>query len=1020
MTQAKNFEQLGALFWQGSYSDFFAQAEQEGIPSILLETIALSIAPEFAERYGGGSPEGLLWPQARRFLQVLSIVYQPVAERMRQEALKLPARDYQRLQLLGHSLDYFAKAGEEDSVCLVLKQILEDWPPDAFANSLYDPPLGEEVARLWLFQITRYLYDLFQDEPDAFSSQVSSLYHFYHREAAVAYSHWVGQQRKNDSAQPEWYIPPEIRLDEPFGTALAEICRDPSLRVVVEVGASSGEGSTAVLRYALPKSARIYSIEAHPERYRELARRVREDPRCIPIHAAAQPRIATVEEVEEWLESGSSIWTPYGREQALQWRQRDEDLLKSVPTDGASQVPNPDLLLIDGGEFTGWYDLQAFLERGARPKYIALDDILAFKNSRPLRELPSCGYRLIRWGNARNGFAIFKDIKATLPIHFFTIVLDGQPYIERHYSVLCQLDRLGIPWQWVVVEGVAALRHDTGWSLANGGRIPEEYAQGHSLDGTVEYLRDLAAKDTRVRLVQKPDGQFWDGQIEMVRAAQPDYPCLLWQLDADEIWTAEQIRRVHRRFEADPSLEAAQFYCRYFVGPNLVLDNKGKWGNNPQMEWWRVWRWDPAECEWQTHEPPILTRNGQVPQKVLTADQAEAEGLVFDHYAYALRKQVEFKESYYGYQGAVKAWEELQKAEKPCSLQPFFPWAYGDPLVVEVRERLHLFVDGVFFQFAQSGIATVWRNLLRELPRFGIRVTFYDRGGIGELPQGVERMQGHPFSYAYWDDPELRQAFAWSGADVFMSTYYTYLAPDVPQVLLLHDMIPELLGWDLADPMWRQKHAALEVATRIIAVSQNTARDLLRLTGKEAVVAHPGVDTSVFKPDPSATPKHWLLIQCSQGTYKRHELFFEAYQQWSYKPFPVLCTYGSFVPETYRQAAAPQPVFSARLDLQGMVHAYQNAVALVYPSAYEGFGLPVLEAMACGTPVIIYPNSALVEAGGDAAFYVEDSLADTMAQVLDPKLRAEKISKGLEWVKSFTWERMARTVQEVLHSAVRR
>jgi hypothetical protein len=43
-----------------------------------------------------------------------------------------------------------------------------------------------------------------------------------------------------------------------------------------------------------------------------------------------------------------------------------------------------------------------------------------------------------------------------------------------------------------------------------------------------------------------------------------------------------------------------------------------------------------------------------------------------------------------------------------------------------------------------------------------------------------------------------------------------------------------------------------------------------------------------------------------------------------------------------------------------------------------------------------------------------------MAQVLDPKLRAEKISKGLEWVKSFTWERMARTVQEVLHSAVRR
>lgn len=1016
MTQATNFEQLGTLFWQGSYSAFFAQAEQESIPSILLETIALSIAPEFAERYRGGSLEGLLWPQTKRLLQVLSIVYQPVAERMREEALKLPVHHHHRLQLLAHSLDCFARAGEEDWVWLVLKQILEDWPPNAFINSLYDPQTGEEVARLWLFQVTQYLRDLSQEEADAFLLTASS---FYHREAAAAYGRWVNQKQNGDSAWPEWYIPPEIRLDEPFGAALAEICRDPSLRVVVEVGASSGEGSTAVLRYALPNSVRIYSIEAHPERYKELARRVSKDPRCIPIHAAAQPRIATVEEVEEWLKSCSSFWASYSREQALEWHQEGQDLLKSVPTDGASRVPDPDLLLIDGGEFTGWYDLQVFLERGARPKYIALDDIFAFKNSRCLTELSSYGYRLICWGNVRNGFAIFKDSRATLPIHFFTIVLDGEPYIERHYSTLCELDKLGIPWQWVVVEGVAALRHDTGWSLANGGRIPEEYAQGHSLDGTVEYLRDLAAKDTRVRLVQKPDGQFWDGKIEMVRAAQPDYPCLLWQLDADEIWTAEQIRRVHRRFEADPSLEAAQFYCRYFVGPNLVLDNKGKGGNNPQMEWWRVWRWDPAECEWQTHEPPILTRNGQVPKKVLTADQAEAEGLVFDHYAYALRKQVEFKESYYGYQGAVRAWEELQKAEKPCSLQPFFPWAYGDPLVVEVRQRLHLFVDGVFFQMYQTGIATVWRNLLRELPQLGIRITFYDRGGMGELPQGVERMQGHPFSYARWDDPELRQAFIWSGADVFMSTYYTYLPPDVPQVLLLHDMIPEVLGWDLSDPMWRQKHAALEAAARIVAVSQNTACDLLRLTGKEAVVAYPGVDTSVFKPDPSAIPKHWLLIGCHQGTYKRQELFFEAYQQWSYKPFPVLCTHSWSTPEAYRQAAAPQPVMNAYLDLQQLVQAYQNAVALVYPSAYEGFGLPVLEAMACGTPVIIYPNSALVEVGGEAAFYVEDSLSDTLVQVLDPKLRAEKVRKGLEWVKSFTWERMAKTIQEVLHLAVK-
>ncbi len=1013
--QTADFEKLVNLFWQGLYAEFFRHAEQTGVPPILLETVALSVAPEFAERYQGGSPEGLLWPETKQLLRALPIVYEPVAERVWQEALKLPPRDPRRLQLLSQSLGYFDRVGKDDSIEQILKQILEDWPLDLFKNSLYDQQLGQEVAGIWLFQIRLYLSDYLSE-----SNYTRYIYSCYHKLAAFAYSYWLNLNQDQER-WADWYRPPEIRLDEPAGRSLAEICKDSSIQIAVEIGASSGEGSTGVLRYALPESARIYSLEAHPERYKELVRNVSKDSRCVPIHAAAQPRIATAQEVKEWLEANPcSTLRGYGQDRVLQWRQEDEELLKNVPTDGVNRVPDPDLLLIDGSEFTGWYDLQAFLERGARPKYIALDDIFTFKNSQSLAELSRYGYRLIQWSKARQGFAILKDIKSTLPIHFFTIVLDGEPYIRHHYPVFCELDKLEIPWRWVVVEGVAALRHDTGWSLANGGRVPEEYAQGHSLDGTVEYLKNLMAKDSRVQLLQKPEGQFWDGKIEMVRAAQPDYPCLLWQVDADELWTADQIRRVHQKFEAEPALEAAQFYCHYFVGSNLILDNRGKWGNNPAIEWWRVWRWNPDECEWQTHEPPVLTRKGSLPQKVLTADQTAAEGLVFSHYAYVLRKQIQFKETYYGYRGAVEAWEELQKASKPCSLQTFFPWAYGNPTVLEVKERLHLFVDGVFFQWYNGGISTVWRNLLRELPRLGIRVTFYDRDSLEVLPPGVERMQGHPFSYAKWEDPELQQAFTWSGAHVFASTYYTYLSSNIPQVLLIHDMIPELFDWDLSDPMWRQKHKAIESATCIVAVSQNTARDLLRLMVKESVVAYPGVDTELFKPNPSAVPKHWLLVGCSQGTYKRHELFFEAYRQWSYKPFPVFCTSASFIPESYQQAVAPQGVSAADLDLRQLVQAYQEAVALVYPSAYEGFGLPVLEAMACGTPVIIYPNSALVEAGGDAAFYVEDSLASTMAQVLDPQLRAEKVRKGLEHVKSFTWERMAKTIVEVLHLSVKK
>ncbi|GAG07760.1 unnamed protein product, partial [marine sediment metagenome] len=100
---------------------------------------------------------------------------------------------------------------------------------------------------------------------------------------------------------------------------------------------------------------------------------------------------------------------------------------------------------------------------------------------------------------------------------------------------------------------------------------------------------------------------------------------------------------------------------------------------------------------------------------------------------------------------------------------------------------------------------------------------------------------------------------------------------------------------------------------------------------------------------------------------------------------------------------------------------YRSAVLFVFPSLYEGFGLPVLEAMACGVPVVCSNASALPEVAGDAALLVDPldtgGLAKAMARVLeDTDLRREMIARGLAQAARFTWEQAARQLLDVFAS----
>jgi glycosyltransferase involved in cell wall biosynthesis len=115
--------------------------------------------------------------------------------------------------------------------------------------------------------------------------------------------------------------------------------------------------------------------------------------------------------------------------------------------------------------------------------------------------------------------------------------------------------------------------------------------------------------------------------------------------------------------------------------------------------------------------------------------------------------------------------------------------------------------------------------------------------------------------------------------------------------------------------------------------------------------------------------------------------------------------------------------FAGRVPEAQLPSLYRSAEALVFASLYEGFGLPVLEAMACGTPVITSNTTALPEVAGDAAVLVDPTSVDQIAEAMgrinrDSSLRKSLRSKGLIQAKRYSWESTIARVQGILENVI--
>jgi glycosyltransferase involved in cell wall biosynthesis len=356
-------------------------------------------------------------------------------------------------------------------------------------------------------------------------------------------------------------------------------------------------------------------------------------------------------------------------------------------------------------------------------------------------------------------------------------------------------------------------------------------------------------------------------------------------------------------------------------------------------------------------------------------------------------------------------------------------------------------IDGVFFQIGNLGIARVWRSLLTEWVKsgFATHLLILDRQGTAPKISGIDYYPtpAYDFQNSAGECWKIQAICDRERVDLFMSTWYT-TPISTPSLCLVHDLLQEVMELEFKTPFSQEKLYAIDYAVKYFAVSQHTAQDLRRFSphipSTAITVSLNGV-AATFMPPPLAQIKsfrecyqilqpYFLLVGERYGylsigiqhNYKNAIHFFQAFVQLpNYNRFSIVCVGGQ--PELEPEIAMiceeyHLSVQLLSLDDRDLQSAYGGAIALVYPSLYEGFGLPVLEAISCGCPTITCANSAIPEVAGSAAIYISgkniSELVTALEKVQQPEIRSSLITAGLARAKHFSWTKMADTIARVL------
>lgn len=362
-----------------------------------------------------------------------------------------------------------------------------------------------------------------------------------------------------------------------------------------------------------------------------------------------------------------------------------------------------------------------------------------------------------------------------------------------------------------------------------------------------------------------------------------------------------------------------------------------------------------------------------------------------------------------------------------------------------------LYDDEVFFRQRFGGVSRVFAELINGVAASN-EVLF--RCGYSEneyllnlMPNTPSFLRNYQFPlkgkliralYGNYSHRLTNNLLAQQKVDVFHPTFYAdYYLPHLgktPLVFTVHDLIHEQTkGNAHYTAMANIKAKNIKKADQLIVVSEYTKKDLLKhypeVKEDHVHVIYLAQSLPAEGRKPMNLPDNYLLFTGERGGYKNFVSLLHAFAQLKTK-FPNLylfCAGSSTFTQKELHIAAELGVadwlLHARLSEHELRYAYQHARAFIYPSTYEGFGMPLLEAFDAGVPVIANNATSLTEVAGDAALMVNaentNELAHSISEILLNKSLAETLQKkGKERVKNFTWEKHIQQTISVYQKAL--
>jgi glycosyltransferase involved in cell wall biosynthesis len=363
---------------------------------------------------------------------------------------------------------------------------------------------------------------------------------------------------------------------------------------------------------------------------------------------------------------------------------------------------------------------------------------------------------------------------------------------------------------------------------------------------------------------------------------------------------------------------------------------------------------------------------------------------------------------------------------------------------------MNIYIDGRMIDW--TGIGTYIQNVLKRLPEVGSTYRFTAIANPGEeenLPNGIGRsvLKARIPVYSLKEQIHLKSSFR--KADLVHFPHFSApLAFNRPYVVTIHDLVyflfrsacPHKVGHLYARVMYPRIARRAHLIITDSAFSKREIIKYLSIPKERVRTIYLGVDTKCFHPQPSEVIepilqkygiwKKYLLYVGNHQRRKNIPRLIQAFAQLKKRQDYQLVIGGpndarltEIQNSLQTSCSKDEVILTGRIPLEELPALYSGASCFIFPSLYEGFGLPLLESMACGTPVVASNTSSLPEVVGDAGVLVEPheslSLREGIERILNNKgLQEELRERGMERARKFSWDTTVKETLQVYHDAL--